>query len=184
MNHVARFQVSAAGDCRISNGNAADFVALLLNRRPTLAIDCAGYSGTENQIVIRGVDDGVDIHLGDIALLDYDSVGDGIHWNIVRHSAGKERGPPIMIFLARRIFPPGGPAPWNCARSNRAPRDPSFAPGGLPAQIAAANGSAGIFRRACCEDILGSSGEHRVPPDPPSQTVPRGDSAPAEWLCR
>jgi len=54
-------------------------VALLLVRGPSLSKKCASDPGPEDKVIVRGVDDGVDVHLGDVALLDQDAFGEGLH---------------------------------------------------------------------------------------------------------
>ena len=75
MNHVSCFQLSRSCDRRVPNGNAANFVALLLNRFAALAKYHARHSRSQNQIVVCGVDDGINVHLGDVALLNENTLG-------------------------------------------------------------------------------------------------------------
>ena len=76
MDHVAGAQIAARGDRRAADGNAADGVAFLLNRIAALAADRSGHAAAELQIIIRGIDDGVDIHLRQIALHEDDFFAD------------------------------------------------------------------------------------------------------------
>src|SRR6516162_7329606 len=75
MNDVTSLEFAGSGYSGVTNGNTADCVALLLDRRPSLAKNCASNPGPEDQVIVRGVDDGVDVHLGDVALLDQDAFG-------------------------------------------------------------------------------------------------------------
>src|SRR6266853_1833728 len=68
MNHEARTKLAARGDRRAANRYAADRVALLLDCFPTLAPDRARDASAKLQVIVRGVDDGVDVHLGQVAL--------------------------------------------------------------------------------------------------------------------
>src|SRR5882762_7262404 len=68
MNHEAGAKLATRGDRRAANRYAADRVALLLDCFPTLAPDRARDASAKLQVIVRGVDDGVDIHLGQVAL--------------------------------------------------------------------------------------------------------------------
>src|SRR5690242_5841691 len=76
VNDEARFQVAAVSDGRIAHGNAANFVALALDGIAAFAPYRSSNATAENQIVVSGIDDGVGVHLGEVALLDNDSVGE------------------------------------------------------------------------------------------------------------
>jgi len=76
VNHVARLQPAAAGDGGCSDGDRADLVALLLNRDSALAANGSGHAPAELQIVVGGVDDGIHIHLRQVALQEHDLFGE------------------------------------------------------------------------------------------------------------
>ncbi len=57
-------------------GHGADLVAFLLNLRAAAAANCAGHAAAELQIVVGGVDDRVGVHGDQIALQDFDAVGE------------------------------------------------------------------------------------------------------------
>ena len=73
MDHKACLQFSARGDRRVADRNTANGVALALNLFPSFAANCSGNARTENQIVVRGIDDGLRVHFGQVALLNDDS---------------------------------------------------------------------------------------------------------------
>src|SRR5579864_8270405 len=72
MNHMPGFEVSATGNGRVTHRDAANFVALALDRLAAFPADGAGYPAAENQVIVRGVDDGVRLHFREVSLLDYD----------------------------------------------------------------------------------------------------------------
>src|SRR6266404_4782431 len=79
MNHEACLQFSARSDGRVADRNTANGVALALNLFASFAPNGSGYARTENQIVVRGVHDGVRVHLGQVALLNDDSFCERFH---------------------------------------------------------------------------------------------------------
>ena len=54
-------------------GNGADGVALALNFVATAAANSSGHASAELEVVIGGVDDGVDVHGGEVALHEDDA---------------------------------------------------------------------------------------------------------------
>src|SRR6267378_6884105 len=68
----AGFELAAPGDRRATDLDRANRVALRLDGRTAAPGNGNGHAATENQVVIRGVDDGVDILLGEVALQDID----------------------------------------------------------------------------------------------------------------
>lgn len=84
MNDVARLEFAAACDGRITDRDAAEVVALALDFVAALAANGAGHTAAENEIVVGGVDDGVDVHFGEVALLNDDAFGERFHWGYCR----------------------------------------------------------------------------------------------------
>ena len=68
MDDVFGFQVSAGGDYCAADKCSADSVAFLLDSRAALAVDGASDASAKLELGIRGVDDGVSCHVGDVAL--------------------------------------------------------------------------------------------------------------------
>jgi hypothetical protein len=75
VNHEAGFQFSARCDRCSSHRDLANVIAFLLDFRATLSPDCSRYSASELQIVIRGIHDGVYIHLGQVPFDNLYSIG-------------------------------------------------------------------------------------------------------------
>src|SRR5713101_4163045 len=69
MNHESRLQFSARSDGRIPNRDTADGIAFALDLFSTFAANGSRNARAENQIVVGRVDDGVRIHLRQVALL-------------------------------------------------------------------------------------------------------------------
>ena len=86
VDYEARLQFPRACDGGISDGDAADGGALPLNFFPAFAADGSGDAPAEDQIVVRGVDDGVRIHLRQVALLDDDSFNKRFHRGFTFHA--------------------------------------------------------------------------------------------------
>src|ERR1700687_1832975 len=82
MNHESRLQFSARGDRRITDRDTADSVAFSLDLFSAFAADGARNACTQNQIVVGRVDDGVRIHLRQVALLNDDSLCEWFHRGI------------------------------------------------------------------------------------------------------
>ena len=91
VNDEASLEIAAGGDGRVADGDAAEVVALALNCVATFAADGAGYAAAENEIVVGGVDDGVDVHFGEVALLDEDAFGERSHWKYCRTDIRDQR---------------------------------------------------------------------------------------------
>src|ERR1700730_18930826 len=68
MNHVARAKLASRGNRCAADRYGADGVAFPLNRFAALAPDRARDPAAKLQDIVRGIDDGVDVHLGQIAL--------------------------------------------------------------------------------------------------------------------
>src|SRR6267378_4321658 len=131
MDHEACFQLSSRGDGRVADRNTANGVALALNLFASLAANRSGYARTENQIVVRGVYDGVRVHLGQVALLNDDSFCKRFHGEFSSFSG------PARPF-SQRLF----------AASNRRRRGPLCGPGAPLARTAAARNWDDTSRRA------------------------------------
>src|SRR6266849_2616427 len=82
MNHESRFQFSARGDGRIADWDTADGVALALNLFSAFAANGSSNARAQNQIIVGRVDDGVRIHLRQVALLNDDSLCEWFHRGI------------------------------------------------------------------------------------------------------
>src|SRR5262245_14725122 len=76
VNDEASFQPAARSDRRVANRDAADLVALVLDGLAAFAANCSRDAAAELEVVVGGVDDGIHIHLGQVAFLDHDLVGD------------------------------------------------------------------------------------------------------------
>src|SRR5580698_8353360 len=63
VDDVARFEFATGRDSRVTDRNASDRVALTLNFFPTPAADGPCNASAQLQIAIRGVDDGVRVHV-------------------------------------------------------------------------------------------------------------------------
>jgi hypothetical protein len=85
VDNVTGFELAATGDGGIADGDAADFVALSLDGFAAFAGYSAGYACAEDEVVVGGVDDGVDVHFGYVALLDLDAVDRGSHRDSLEH---------------------------------------------------------------------------------------------------
>ena len=70
VDHVTGFEPAAAGNRRVADLDWADGPALRLDRRAACPGDGARDSTSQLEVVVRGVDDGIDILSGEIALLD------------------------------------------------------------------------------------------------------------------
>src|SRR5208282_4313813 len=117
VDHVAGLQAAARCDRGAAHRDRADLVAFRLNAGPALAADRPGDATAELKVVVGGVDDRVRIHLGEIALLYFDSLAE------VLPSAGR------LAFGAR---PPGSCAttPLRASRDrfHRIPRPRALRP--------------------------------------------------------
>ncbi len=76
VNHKASVQFAARRDGRAADRNAADGVALPLDGFPALPPDRSGNAAAKLQIIVRGVDNGVDVHFRQVALEKYDFIAD------------------------------------------------------------------------------------------------------------
>ena len=72
VDDVACCELSAAGDGCIADGNASDGVAFALDFFAALAPDRSRDARAQLQIIVGGVDDGIRIHVRQVALLDHD----------------------------------------------------------------------------------------------------------------
>jgi hypothetical protein len=72
VDHKAGAQFAAGRDGRAANGNAADGVAFPLDRVAALPTDRPGNAATKLQVIVRGIDDGVDVHFRQVALKEHD----------------------------------------------------------------------------------------------------------------
>ena len=68
VDHLPGLEVAGAGHHRRAHRGAADPVALLLDRGPPLDADRPGDAGAELELLVGGVDDRVDVELGDVPL--------------------------------------------------------------------------------------------------------------------
>src|ERR1700730_5531125 len=73
VNDVARMQLSTTGHRGLPNFHRAVRVAFFLNRRPSTASDGARHTASEDQVIVRSIDDGVDVLLDEVACDDQDS---------------------------------------------------------------------------------------------------------------
>ena len=71
VDHILGLQVSAAGDRGLAERDAPDAVALLLNRGAALAPDRSGYAAAQFKVIVRRVDNRLNVGLGDVALDDF-----------------------------------------------------------------------------------------------------------------
>ncbi len=67
-------QIKAAGDLRLTSGASTEWTAGLQQRRSGRAMDRPIHPSPTKQGVVGGIDDCLDLELGDIAVLDLD------HW--------------------------------------------------------------------------------------------------------
>jgi len=73
MDYVTRFQLTAAGDGCIADLHRSMRIAFVLDGWPTTSTDCSRDSAAEHQVIVRCVDDGVDVLLRQVAGDDHDS---------------------------------------------------------------------------------------------------------------
>src|SRR5215470_4854143 len=73
MDYVLGVQLPGPGDCCVTNRNTPDLIAFALNGIATFASNRSGDSRSEEQVVVRSVDDGIHNHLGYVALLNDNS---------------------------------------------------------------------------------------------------------------
>src|ERR1700730_11884100 len=76
MNHESRLQFSARGDGRIADREPANRVSFALAFFSAFAPNGSRNTRAQHQIVVGRVDDGVCIHLRQVALLSDDSFSD------------------------------------------------------------------------------------------------------------
>ena len=76
VDHVAGFQLASGGNRGAAHRDGADLVAFGLDFQAALAANRAGHASAELQIVVGGVDDGVGLHLRQVALAYLDVVGE------------------------------------------------------------------------------------------------------------
>ena len=72
MNHESRLQFSARGNGRIADRDTAYGIAFALDLFSAFAADGSRHARAQDQIVVGRVDDGVRIHLRQVALLNDD----------------------------------------------------------------------------------------------------------------
>lgn len=84
VNDVAGLEFAAGSNGRIADRDAAEFIALALDFVAALAANGSSYTAAENEIVVGGIDDGVDVHFGEVALLNDDALGQRSHWKYCR----------------------------------------------------------------------------------------------------
>lgn len=92
VNDEASLEFAAGGDSRIADGDAAEVVAFALNFVAALAANGAGYTAAKDEIVVGGIDDGVDVHFGEVAQLDDDVFGERSHWKDIVEQMGWRAG--------------------------------------------------------------------------------------------
>jgi hypothetical protein len=73
--HEARFQFSARRDRRSAYWNLADVITFLLDFRAALSPNCSRHSAPKLQIIVRSIHDGVHVHLGQVALDNFNPIG-------------------------------------------------------------------------------------------------------------
>jgi hypothetical protein len=71
VDNVTRFEFAAAGDGSVAHWNTSDVIAFALNVFAAFAPDRSSHACAQLQIIIRGVDDRVRVHVSQIALLDH-----------------------------------------------------------------------------------------------------------------
>src|SRR5216684_5700164 len=134
VDHVFRLQVATCGDGCVTHRDAADLVALALNRVAAFAADGPGYARAENQIVVSGVDYRVRFHFRQVALLDHDFLCRGFR-ALLAHCRFRITPGPRQISATsatrsqqRLLCPSGGPPP--CTRqpflATSAEREPAL----------------------------------------------------------
>ena len=72
VNHETRRQVMAARDLRIAGGAAAERAAVREQAQPRRAMDGPVHAASAEERGVGGIDDGVDIQLGDVGADDFD----------------------------------------------------------------------------------------------------------------
>ena len=72
VDHMAGFEASACCEGSSSNRNASNFIAFPLDFFPALSPNGSGDAAAKNQIVVGGVDDGIGLHFGQVALHEND----------------------------------------------------------------------------------------------------------------
>ena len=73
MDHVTRAQLAGARDRRLANSHRTVPIAFILDRGPGCPPDRTRDSASELQIVVRGVDDRVDLLFDEVAADDQDA---------------------------------------------------------------------------------------------------------------
>src|SRR5208282_6393157 len=104
VDHVARFQIAAGRNRGAAYRDCSDIVALGLDLRAALAANRSGNPAAKLELVVRGVDDRVRIHLRQIALANFDSLAE-IHagsrlWMVMRM---RMPGPGAAIAYSRAM---------------------------------------------------------------------------------
>src|ERR1700682_1355576 len=72
MNHMMRVQISGARNCGFADFHRPMRIALLLNRRTASPADRACDTSPKHQVVVRRVDDRVDMVIDEVAFDDHD----------------------------------------------------------------------------------------------------------------
>lgn len=72
VNDIERPEIAASRHDRVSHRDRSEAIAFLLNARAAFAPDGSGDSGSQHQIRVGGVDEGVHSHLRNVALQDMD----------------------------------------------------------------------------------------------------------------
>src|SRR5207248_8776590 len=66
------FELAAPSDRRTTDLDWANRLTLRLDGRTAAPGNGPGHAATQNQVIIRGIDDGIDILLGEVGLQDID----------------------------------------------------------------------------------------------------------------
>src|SRR5579863_5523439 len=72
MDYVPSRQASRAGNCGLAQGNRCDSVAFILNRRTAFHANRARDSAAQHQVVVRRIDDRIDLRVRQVALAQSD----------------------------------------------------------------------------------------------------------------
>ena len=72
VDDVACFQLATSSDGCVADRDASDGVAFALDFFPAFAADRPRDASATLQVIVRGVDDGVRVHVRQVPLLDHD----------------------------------------------------------------------------------------------------------------
>jgi len=72
VDDVARFELATSSEGRVADRYASNGVAFALDFFPAFATDRSRDASAKLKVIVRGVDDGVRVHVRQVALLDHD----------------------------------------------------------------------------------------------------------------